>query len=152
MVAILEFIAKYWQIGVGALLMAILAFGLHSCDVKRIDDMNKDALAKQVMQDQTQCDEQKKLTQEVSNDYEKKIAALNSRHAADISKLRVNNTCAIVAVPTSGYNASSGANGLSRNVGIQAWDIIDSAAACDKNTEQLMACQAFIKKALPQKK
>ena len=135
-----------WKLILTFILTVGLGFFLHTVDVDRIEAQNRLELTAQKSADEQQCTKDKQITSEVSNGYQIKIAALNLRHAADTKRLRVNKTCAIVAISSGGDHAAAGTNGLPRSVGIEAGDIIDDAAACDRNTQQLISCQEFIKK------
>ena len=71
-----------WKVILSFISTAALAYLLHALDVDRIEKKQERAIASQVSEDNKKCSEQKQITQEVSNEYERKISALNDELAS----------------------------------------------------------------------
>lgn len=91
------------------------------------------------------CQNDQKLTEGVSNDYQIKVRSLN-RQLADLKRVRDNPRCTPVADPASGRDADTGAGKPAGQDGIRADWLLDFAAEAEQYRLQLMSCQDFIKK------
>jgi hypothetical protein len=90
------------------------------------------------------CAQNQKHITEKENEWQKKLASTNDR-VLDLSKrLRDNATVCVSPSPGGTYAAASG-NELPSQVGISARTIIEEAAACDRNTQQLITLQEFLR-------
>lgn len=91
------------------------------------------------------CQDDQKLTEGISNDYQTKIRSLN-RQLAGLKRVRDNPNCAPVADTASGRDAKAGAGQPSGQNGIRAEWLLDYAAEAEQYRLQLIACQDFITK------
>lgn len=108
-------------------------------DEKRLES----ALESQRKELLKQCQEDKDLTNEVSTDYQKKIAALN--RAIDNLKLHPAQ-CVTVTSAAGGHNAAAGGRVNDRPHEVTDYQLIDYAAIAERYRLQLIGCQNFIKK------
>lgn len=90
------------------------------------------------------CQDDQKLTEGISNDYQTKIRSLN-RQLAGLKRLRDNPQCTPVASPASGRDAGAGAGQPSGQNGIRADWLLDYAAEAEQYRLQLISCQQFIR-------
>lgn len=90
---------------------------------------------------------QAKITQEVSHEYQKDVAAIKRRHADAVTRLlnkyATGGCLPVVPHPPSGGDAAARADGFPRDAGAALVDLMLDA---DLNTRQLVACQGWIKK------
>lgn len=103
----------------------------------------KSALASQQEALVKQCEDSKKITEEVSREYQNKIAALNSR----VADLRMRPAkCLPVTKPTAGHDGKTNGAESIRPHGVDAGFLIDYAAEAEKYRLQLIACQEFVRR------
>jgi hypothetical protein len=103
----------------------------------------KSALASQQAALIKQCEDSKKITMEVSREYQSKITALNGRVAA----LRLRPAkCVPVTKPATGHNGEASGNEPARPHGVDAGFLIDYAGEAEKYRLQLISCQDFVRK------
>lgn len=146
--ALVTTVVKYWQPIAAATATAILALGLHVIDAKLVEISHDRELKAQAVAMAQQCAEDKAITERVANDFQNKVADLNTR-LADARRL-YDRTCVLIADPASvDHGAAKGgkpAGSASATVAaIRANDLIDLAGEGEKYRLQLMSCQAFIK-------
>ena len=123
--------------------MAVIALVLHNVSLewtkasyeRKIEAARTEAIAA--------CERDKTLTKEVSSDYQKQIAALNSR-IADLKRLRPS-VCVPVAVPAARCDAGTGAVSVRPN-GVDTGTLYDFAGEAESYRLRLIACQSFITK------
>lgn len=133
-----------WRlVAYGAAILAIFGLGWHTRGIIS-DSRLKSALESQEIELVKKCTDNQKTTYEVSNEYQKKITALNNRIAA--LKLQPK-TCVPVTITTSGYNATAGSLDA-RAHGITSSALYDYAGDAEKYRLQLISCQDFINKAI----
>jgi len=143
---ILSLLIKYWQPILAAIVTALLALGAHKLDVYRINELHKSALKAQAEALIEQCEKDKKLTTEVSRDYQNNIANLN-RKLADAKRMRASaETCVSITGTTGGRDAAKEDTGLRGTHGVAAESLFDFSGDAEQVGLQLDACQAFIKK------
>lgn len=136
-------VANIRIVAIGSLLVGVFGFGWHvrgEFDASRL----KSQLAAQEKAIVAKCEADKKLTSEVSNDYQQKIAALNRR----VGKLRrlQSSACVPVAGTPGGHDATTGASELPRPHGIIAGSLYDFGSDAEQIGLRLDACQEFIRK------
>lgn len=91
-----------------------------------------------------QCNASKRITEDVSHEYEVNLDRLHDRMAA----LRVQHAakCLLVTKPPSGDYASTGDKGLPKAYGIASQSLYDYGFDAEQVGQQLDACQRFINK------
>lgn len=147
---------KWLFAGGGALATALIAYGLHSFDVNRIEANHAKALKAQAVALNDQCEKQKAITEKVSNDYQNKISDLN-RRIADARRLHGHNACIAIKSNTSGRHDATASGGVASGQGAGGYSIdinqyIDFASEGEKYRIQLLACQDFVRLTEPPKK
>lgn len=155
---LLSTLAGGWQayvlVALGtALLTGAAAYKLHSMDVVAIeaarDRQETQALA--VVQSKliSQCQADKAITEQVSNEYETSIATLNKR-LADIKRVRPASCIAIKplspARAISGPHAGTGTGVDAGPHGIDSEWLYDFAAEAEQYRLRLIGLQAFVKR------
>ena len=93
-----------------------------------------------------QCNEQKKLTEEVSNDYQKKLSAAN-RKLADLKRM-YSNTAVPVTGKADGLDAAAGGAKLSGKNGIAASSLFELAGECEKERQKVIGLQNYINRVI----
>lgn len=95
-----------------------------------------------------QCDEEKRVTQEVSHEYQTNVADLR-RQLAELKRVRAPAAaCVPVAGAAGGRNAATGAGQPADPDGVRADWLYDFAAEAEEYRLRLMGCQSFVNKAL----
>lgn len=138
--------------GLSALLTAFTAYGLHTLAVNLIEASYERKLEDQKTALTAQCEASKALTQEVSNEYQKKLAARN----ADLTRARrlLDKKCpvSVTTTPACGYNGGPGSAKSGQpnagGLGADANELIDIAGEGEKYRLQLIGCQDFVRKSL----
>jgi hypothetical protein len=127
------------------ILTAALAYVLHSLDVYRLEDQQRNALTELADNDKKQCDADKKITEGVSHDYQAQLSNLSTQ-LANLKRVRPSRCVAVsVASPASGRNASPPTGQLPNpNAGVTSDALYDYAAEAERTRLQLIACQQFI--------
>lgn len=122
--------------------MAILAY---KAPLVGIQASHKRALEKQVTELTNQCEDQKKITEEVSHEYQKKLNALN----VQLARLkRVQPRCIIPnrTNPTPGHDGSAQPRELAGSHGISTEWLIDYAGEAERYRLQLISCQDYVRR------
>jgi hypothetical protein len=130
---------RFWQLGVGALAGLALAWcvnvlilqPMHTAEIERL---RNDLIA--------QCEADKKITSEVSNELQKRLAGLNNR-LATLKRVQPS-ACVPVTNAASGHDATAAAGQPVRAHGINAASLYDFAGEAEQYRLQLIACQDFI--------
>ena len=138
-------LANIKLIAYGAAVLSIFSSGwyVHS---QIAETRLKNALAAQEAALHEDCTKQQKLAQGVSDAYQKKLSATTARYNDALRQLRSSNGNAL---PTGAASRSDAATSTERlywtdeNVARAALDL---AATADRQTQQLLACQDFIRK------
>jgi hypothetical protein len=91
-----------------------------------------------------QCEADKKLTSEVSNEYQKKITVLN-RRVGELKRLH-SAVCVPIAGTPGGHDAAEGAGKLPRPHGIAAGPLYDFGDDAEQVGLRLDACQDFVRR------
>lgn len=89
-----------------------------------------------------QCNDQKKLTEEVSNDYQKKLSAA-TRKLADLKRM-YSNAAVPVASKADGPDAATRGAKLSGANGIAAASLFELAGECEQERQKVIGLQNFI--------
>lgn len=120
----------------------ILAYFLHTVSLNAVKRQNEADLKAQRELLVATCQKSQQVTQEASNALQSKLKDINARHADAISKLLKHEAgkCVYSADPSGGYDAGTGSDGL-----YNATRIIDLGAAAERQTQQLISCQAFVR-------
>lgn len=137
-------------ISAGALLTGFVAFGLHTLAVNRLEASYERKLQDQKTVLTEQCEGSKAITEEVSSEYQKKLADRDSALANARRLLRSKCATPVVVSPPTGHHGSAcegepsgqDAGGLRAD----ANDLIDIAAEGEQYRLQLIGCQSFIEK------
>lgn len=145
----IPFILKYWKFGIGALLGALIMFGVSEARVWLLNASHEREMAKARQEIVAECEADKKLTEEVSHDYQTQIAALN-RRLADFKRVR-RDVCVPVTDTASRRDDGAGAGHASGD-GLSAGTLYDYAGKAEQYRLQLVACQSFIRRTWAQKK
>lgn len=94
------------------------------------------------------CAEQQKLAQGVSDAYQKKLNATTARYNDALRQLRSSNDNTLPTRAASGHNATASGERLYWSDENVARAALDLAATADRQTQQLTACQDFIRKVI----
>ena len=133
-------ILNWLQITITAAITAVVALGLHEIDVSFIKAGQVNALQSLQSALVSQCNADKKITQEVSHDYEIQIASVNAR----LDSLRQHPTCVPIASTTTGNNAATNLTRPNKPNGIDSSALYDYAGDYAKERLKLIGCQKFI--------
>ena len=137
------FLLANWKTILGIVATAALAYLLHTMDVNRLEAKERADIAAQQTADAQSCNADKKITEEVSHDYEAKIRALNSQ--LDAIRLRPNVCVTVAPRPAAGRNATASVSKPARqNAGVDSDALFSIAAEGEHYRLQLIACQAFV--------
>lgn len=136
---------KYWQPLAAAIATAALAWLLHSVDVHRLEAKHQRNLVSNAAAIQAECTADKRLTAEVSNDYQTRIAALNNELAA-VKRLRPSKCVVPTPIPAPGRNEATSRTKPAEEDGVTSDALYDFAGEAEQYRLQLIACQAFITK------
>lgn len=111
----------------------------------KISDHNKKVELENQRRNLTaQCESDKKLTSEVSNEYQNKISQLNARV---ISLKRMHkDSCLQLTRTTDGHNAATSGAVDAAAHGVDVESLLDYGSDAEKYRLQLIGCQDFIKK------
>ncbi len=152
---ILTWIRSNWKMA--ALLLTLMLAGLSGWKFRSLiaeQEINRLVIAKELEKNkalselQSKCNEAKKITEEVTNDYEAELSSISTKLAAARSRLRIaeNAKCVPIASAASVNNATAARNGLPRENGVLAESLLNMAAVCDQQTAKLKSCQSFVEK------
>lgn len=134
-------LAANWRlVAYGAAFLAVFGSGWHVRGIIAEHSLES-ALSDQKASLIAQCDADKKITSEVSNDYQSKIQTLNNR-IASLKRLRPAG-CVPISSPTSGHNEAAG-NLDAGTHGITAESLIEYGGDAEKYRLQLIGCQDFV--------
>ena len=133
---------------VTALGVIAICFLLHKVAIYRLEAKHLEALNAAVNKVVASCEEQKAVTEEISHDYQTKLAGLNKR-IADLNRLyrdtkvKLDNTG-----KTHGRNAAQIDKGLRIKDGVSVGDLLDYARDAEEVGIKLDSCQAFVNRSL----
>lgn len=136
---------KYWQPIIAFIATALLSYGLHAFDVQRIEARHKVAVEAARAAVKVECEADKQLTTEVSNDYQNQIANLTVQ-LNRLKRLHNNSKCVPVTRPSEGRNATPVRGELAGTNGLSTGWLIDFAGEAEQYRLQLISCQDFISK------
>lgn len=122
----------------------IVGYQAHSWIVESINKTHTKDIKDAVNEQKNICAAAKRITEEVSNDYQKSLSDLNGRVAA--RKLQPQNCIAVLSGAASGHPAATGTNADGSAHGINVADLREFAADAERYRLRLIACQAFINK------
>lgn len=126
------------QIAIAIIVTILACYGLHSCDVTRLEAKQKDAITAQIKA----CNANTKITTEIDNGLQTDLANINGRLTS--GSVPVAACVPIAAGNTTGNNDTSGSRS-SGNTGLSAqWLRQKVAAPGSVYRAQLMACQKLL--------
>lgn len=135
---------------IAVVVTAVVALGLHSLSINRIERTQEKALADLQIKIEERCEAEKKLTEGIAHDLQSKVSDLNSR-VANLKRLRPSNCVPITPDAARVRNEKTGDAGLPRSnggaLGIESDALFDFARDAEEVGLQLDACQDFIEKA-----
>lgn len=93
-----------------------------------------------------ECTRQQKLTQEVSDAYQKRLSATTTRYNDAVRQLRASSGNALPAGAAGRHDAAASGERFYWTDEAVARAALDLAATADRQTQQLLACQDFVRK------
>lgn len=138
---------KFWQIVVGAVVMAFIAYGIHSFLMWRAESSFNASLESQRTNIQNMCKSAQKVTEDASHEYQTQIADLNMQ--LDAAKRMRPHGCVPIhpSNATGGHHDTSGNSQLPNTyAGVDSNDLLDFAYDAEQVGRRLDACQSFVKK------
>jgi len=138
---------RFWQIAVGAIVMGIIAFFVHSLLMGRAEASYNASLESERKNIQNMCESAQKVTEDASHDYQAKIADLNVQ--LDAAKRMRPHSCVSVHASdaSAGHHAASGDRQLlDTDAGVTSDDLLTFAYDAEVIGRRLDACQSFVKK------
>lgn len=134
-------VISWLQIGIGAGAAFALSFLLHTVDVYRLEDKQRDAIAAQIAADTASCDKDKNLTKETDDGLQNQFTVIaNKRDAGNGVQLP---SC----TPTlSGVSANTPTGGSehARQNGLRTRWLRSYAAECETYRQERIALENFI--------
>lgn len=138
-------IMENWRVFLTFVLTASVAVFLHLF-IGFIDEAERaEELATAKLELIHQCNAKMQVTYEVSDEYQKKISALN-RRAGELKRMHDNAKCLPVTSTPSRSDATSPRGELSRQGGIRSDWFIDLGASCEDMRLRVVGLQEFIRK------
>ena len=128
-------------VGITAAVTALSCFGLHELDIAYLSAKQKAALAAQQNELVAQCNADKQITTEISNGYEKQLAAAN----AAIERLRQPVYSVPIAQPATGHNGAAHGGGSTGAHGVNSQTLRDYATDYERERIKLIWLQNFIR-------
>ncbi len=128
----------------GSLVTLLVAWGLHSgvVGIMKMRHANELRMQKETLIEQ--FEKQKKVTEEVSNEYQKQITNLNSR-VATLRSVRPTQCIVPASTPTDGHNAGTSGSGHAGQNGVTTSALYEYAGDAERYRIQLTSCQTFIR-------
>lgn len=134
----------------GLVLLASHGYAFHKGWAARGDRAaieQETALTRQAAGLQAQCSAEKRITQEVSHDYQDKIAGLR-RQLADLKRVRPSMCVTVTgADAATGRDAAAGGGQPAGPDGVRSEFLYDFAAEAEEYRLRLIACQDFVRRA-----
>jgi hypothetical protein len=130
--------------------LAFQAAGLwYGWQLKNLEEKRQAGIAAAISAEQEACRKNQAITSEVSNELQKKLQMADARHADAIRQLLAHEAAKLQAAPGAavGYDATASGDGLPGTNKSAALSVINGGRAAERQTEQLIACQSFIRKA-----
>jgi hypothetical protein len=138
------FLLANWRLVLTGASVAVLAYGLHTLDVYRIEDRHRVAMEAQAQAMAQKCKDDKTITQGVSNAYQKKLADLNRRYR-DLGRVQQHECVALSASgPSGGRDAASPSGGHVYAHAVDPSQLFEYADDAERIRLQLIACQSFV--------
>lgn len=138
--------------GGAALIGAFLAWqaaGLwHRAEISSLEAKHRGELAGAIDHEREVCRENQNITKEIANDLSKKLSAADARHADAVHRLLAHEKRKQLQ-PANAANrsdAAPGADGFSGADSAAALAVVNGARNAERQTEQLIALQEFIRK------
>lgn len=135
------------QIAGGAIVAFVISYCLHTVDLWWIEAGHAKELSDQKTTLIAECETDKTITKEASNDYQKKLSD-TQRQLDDLKRVRPAR-----CVPVSTPRPAAGCDGAAGNEkpsgtdgGISSTALLDFAGEAEKYRIQLISCQDFITK------
>lgn len=141
-------IKQFWPAIPAAILTGMLALFLHNADVDRLEAKQTAALTVQADTLKKRCESDKKITEDVTNDYQTNINALDTQLAA----LQLHERCVAVEQPSHAAASNHGSASAGKHAqpngksGVTASVLYQFAADAEKYRLRLISCQSFISK------
>lgn len=126
------------------IITALLCWALHTVIVNRLDSKYKQALIDQAVKLTTGCNDDKKLTEEASNEYQAQITDLNQQ-LARAKRVQPNHCVAVTPGSSRRPDVFTKNEQLSHEDGVYSDDLLDFAADCEATGRQLDGLQSFVK-------
>ena len=143
------FLLKYWKFGIGALAGALIMYGAMELRVWYINTLHDAEINNVRTSIIKQCEDDKKLTKDVSNEYQNQISDLNIR-LIELKRVRPSVCIPITRTPFK-CDAGSRSGHVDGN-GVTSTALYDFAGKAERYRRQLIACQSFILKTWEAKK
>ncbi|TXH13848.1 MAG: hypothetical protein E6R03_10620 [Hyphomicrobiaceae bacterium] len=128
------------------ILTALVAFALHTLDVSSIEKRNAKEIEDVKVSLTAQCEQDKQLTSEVSDEYQSQISNLNDQLAKLKRLRRQAPDCVPVASQADSGHADTERAELTGKNGLRSEWLLDYAAEAEQYRLQLKSCQDFINK------
>jgi len=146
---LIALLLKHWRgiaLSVGSILLGVaLCHLFYTWRIERIRAGHQEDLQVQAAELTAKCEAGKKITMEVSREYQSKIADL-SRQLAGAKRLRPNRCVPTITHPAPGDNGAPADGELPIPDGVFTDDLLDFAADAEQVGRQLDSCQEFISK------
>jgi hypothetical protein len=133
-----------WKLFAGFAGALALAWVMHTAHVSVLERRHEAAMAEQSKTFAEQCAQEKKITQEVSRDYQTKISQLRTDLAAVSKRLRQTMPNMQPTDPTGGRDAAPSRPKYVAKNGADIDALVGFAAEAEGYRLQLTACQQFI--------
>lgn len=139
------------HIGLAALgaFLAWQAAGLwHRAEISNLEARHRSELAGAIDHEREVCRDNQNITKEVADELSKKLRAADARHADAVHRLLAHEASKRMqpANAANGGDAAPGADGLPGADPAAALDVVNGGRNAERQTEQLIALQEFIRK------
>lgn len=133
---------NWLPIGLGFAAASIIGFGIHTISASWTEAKHQRELTEQREQLIASCEADKKITQEVSSEYQSKIRSLNNQ----LARLkRVQPHCILPETnPSGGHNGTAAGKLVPSGNGVNTEYLYDFAARAEETRLKLLGCQDFI--------
>lgn len=135
---------KWFQIGLGALAGFALCWMLHVIILDGVEKEQSIALEKLTDKLVAECDDAKKITEGVSNDYQKRLNDLNAELVRAKRVLPARCVAVSSTGASGGHNDSAGVGGHGPENAVRSEWLYDFAGQCERYRRQVISLQSFI--------
>jgi hypothetical protein len=126
----------------------MVAYLLHLISASWAESAKVKALADLRIELTAQCNADKKITEDISHEYQNRLSDLDKRLAA-AKRVQPHKCVSVTPSATTGHNAATTATGDAGRDVVNSESLIDYAGKAEKYQRQLESCQAFIKRVIP---